>query len=66
MSKKDLIKLIKDNYVKSSLQTITFFELRRDHYQLEQFTDKQLFELVKQLDFDMFGQSGFWGKIKRN
>lgn len=60
----DLKKYIEDNYQKSSLKVKSFFELRRDDYYLEQYLDQQLLEVFKELNFDIFGQSGVYCKKK--
>lgn len=66
MSKKDITKLLKDTYTPSSLNKISFFELRKNHYQLETYSDKALCEICNQLGFEIFGECGIWAKIKQN
>lgn len=60
----DLKKHIEENYQKSSLTVISFFELRRSDYYLEPYLDQQLIDVFKELNFDLFGQSGVYIKNK--
>ena len=66
MSKKEIIKIIKDTYTPSSLNKISFFELRKNHYQLETYSNKDLCDICKLLGFEIFGECGIWAKIKQN
>jgi len=63
---KDLIKALKEDLEPSSLQVISFYELRKKYEIPIRISDSDIMMACKALNFDFFGESGIWVKRKIN
>ena len=63
MTLPQLKKLMNENFVPSSLQVISFMELR-NKFNAFNITDIEFQGVCKAIHFELFGTSGVWAKLK--